>query len=95
MLTPKQQQQVRELHQIIMETAAKHNISTEQLIAHNRRAGITWARFEVMWRARREAGMAYKLIARVLGNRDHATIIYGVKRYESWRDNGTLDRSAL
>ncbi len=90
MLTPHQQQQTQELHELIREVAATHNISTEYLIGHCRRTGVAWARFEIMWRARLELGMSYKLIGRVLGGRDHATIIYGVKRYEEWRVRGNL-----
>lgn len=91
MLTPHQEQQALELHQVIRLTAAKHNVSTEHLIGHCRRAGVAWARFEVMHRARYDLGMSYQLIGRVLGGRDHATIIHGVKRYEDWRSRGTLD----
>lgn len=90
MLTPHQTAQAHELHQVIRETAAKHNVSTEHLIGHCRRAGVVWARFEIMWRARIELGMSYQLIARVLGGRDHTTIMYGVKRYENWRSRGNL-----
>lgn len=90
MLTPHQKEQALELHQVIRETAAKHNVSTEHLIGHCRRAGVAWARFEVMWRARCDLGMSYQLIGRVLGGRDHTTIMYGVKRYENWRSHGNL-----
>jgi chromosomal replication initiation ATPase DnaA len=47
-----------------------------------------------MWRARLELGMSYKLIGRVLGGRDHTTIMYGVRRYEEYRNRGNLDRGA-
>lgn len=92
MLTPHQERQAHELHELIREIAAKHNISTEQLIGHNRRAGVVWARFELMHRARHDLGMSYKLIGRVLGGRDHTGIMHGVKRYEEWRAYGTFNR---
>jgi chromosomal replication initiation ATPase DnaA len=44
-----------------------------------------------MHRARLELGMSYKLIGRVLGGRDHTTIMYGVRRYETYRNRGNLD----
>ena len=91
MLTPHQERQAFELHQMIRETAAKHNVSTEHLIGHCRRAGVAWARFEIMWWARHELAMPYKLIGRVLGGRDHTSIMYGVRRYEDWRSHGNLD----
>ena len=71
------------MHEIIRETAAKHNISTEHLLGHNRRRGVAWARFEIMCRARHEVGASYALIGKVLGGRDHTTIMHGIKRYEN------------
>ena len=81
MLTPEQKHQAHQIREILWETALKHNVSTEYLIAHNRRAGVVWARFEVMWRARHEVGASYELIGHVIGGRDHATVMHGVKRY--------------
>ena len=81
-LTPDQENQASQIHQIIRETAAKHNVSTEYLIGHCRRAGVAWARFEIMARARRETGASYELIGHVLGGRNHSTIMHGIKRYE-------------
>jgi len=82
-LTPMQSEQAAQIHQIIRETAAKHNISTEYLIGHTRRRGVAWARFEVMARARRETSASYELIGAVLGGRNHSTIMHGVARYEN------------
>ena len=73
----------QQIRQIIRETARKHNISTEHLLGHNRRDGVVWARFELMWRARHELGAPYQLIGRVLGGRDHSTIMHGIARYEN------------
>ena len=83
MLTPHQETQAHQIHQIIRETADKHNVSTEYLIGHCRRAGVAWARFEIMWRARHEVGASYELIGHVLGGRNHSTIMHGIKRYEN------------
>ena len=83
MLTPDHQHIAHQIHQIIREAAAKHNISTEYLIGHTRRRGVAWARFEIMWRARHELGAPYQLIGHVLGGRDHSTIMHGIKRYEN------------
>ena len=82
-LTPHQQNQASQIHQIIRETADKHNVSTEYLIGHCRRAGVAWARFEIMWRARHEVGASYELIGAVLGGRNHSTIMHGISRYEN------------
>ena len=82
-LTPHHLSIARKMHEIIRETAAKHNISTEHLLGHNRRRGVAWARFEIMWRARHELGAPYQLIGHVLGGRDHSTIMHGIARYEN------------
>ena len=82
-LTPEQQSQAETINLIIQEMAAQHNISTEYLLGHHRRAGIVWARFEVMARARQETGASYELIGHVMGGRNHSTIMSGIKRYEN------------
>ena len=83
MLTPQQEIQTAQIQTIIRETADKHNVSTEYLIGHCRRAGVAWARFEIMWRARHEVGASYELIGHVLGGRNHSTIMHGISRYEN------------
>jgi len=82
-LTPEQKHQAAQIREILWETALKHNVSTEYLIGHCRRAGVAWARFEIMWRARHEIGASYELIGAVLGGRNHSTVMYGVARYEN------------
>lgn len=84
-LTPKQKEIADQIDLLIWETAAKHNISTDYLLGHTRRRGVVWARFEVMWRARRELGAPYELIGYMLGNRNHSTIMHGVAQYEAYR----------
>lgn len=73
----------RQIRELIWETAAKHKISTDLLTGHTRRKEVIWPRFEVMWRARHELNAPYQTIGRVLGGRDHTTIMHGIKRYEN------------
>lgn len=73
----------QQIEQLIRETAAKHNLSTVSIKRHNRRKGVVWARFEIMWRARHELNAPYALIGHVLGGRDHSTIMHGIERYEN------------
>lgn len=82
-LTPRQKQTARQIREIIWEVSLKHNIFDGYLIGHTRRAGVAWARFEIMWRARHELNAPYQLIGHVLGGRDHTTIMHGIKRYEN------------
>jgi len=83
-LTPHQKQIARQIREIIWEVSLKHNISTEYLLGHNRRAGVAWARFEIMWRARHELNAPLQLIGQVLGGRDHTSILHGVRRYAEY-----------
>lgn len=74
---------IEDIEELIAETAEKHNLSTEALTSHNRRKGVIWPRFEIMWRARHELNAPYQVIGQVLGRRDHTTIMHGIKRYEN------------
>jgi chromosomal replication initiator protein len=78
----RKQELIEDIEELIAETAAKHNLSPEALIGHNRRKGVIWPRFEIMWRARHELNAPYQLIGHVLGGRDHSTIMHGIARYE-------------
>lgn len=76
------QEMTEAIQDLIAEVAHKHNISTDLLIGHNRRRGVIWPRFEIMWRARHELNAPLQLIGQVLGGRDHTTIMHGIRRYE-------------
>lgn len=79
----RRQEMIEDIEELIAETAALHNLSTEALTGHNRRKGVIWPRFEIMWRARHELNAPLALIGQVLGGRDHTTIMHGIKRYEN------------
>ena len=59
-------QMIEEIQELIEETARNHNLSTEALTGHNRRKGVIWPRFEIMWRARNELNAPLQLIGQVL-----------------------------
>jgi hypothetical protein len=66
---------------------AKHGV-TANLIRSNRRTrgAVMQARFEACWRAREETGLSLPLIGKLLGGRDHTTILHSVRMYERFRD---------
>lgn len=65
----------------ILETVSKeHRISVRDILEDGRFREIVVARHDAMWRMRR-AGMTYAAIGRRL-NRDHATVMWGVKQHE-------------
>lgn len=55
--------------------------SLADLQAPDRRAAVSAARHELMWRLR-QAGWSYPKIGRLL-HRDHSTVMYGVREHEA------------
>lgn len=74
---------------IIDETAEKYEVSKADILSHVRDPKLVIPRHEIMWRARKETEMSYPQIGRKLGERDHTTVMHGVKRHQE-----RLDREA-
>lgn len=70
------------LHVIIAEVAQKHGVSYDELISDRRQKRMIAPRFEAYWRCARETPASYPQIGRAFGNRDHTTILHGVRRHE-------------
>lgn len=66
---------------IIRETAEDHGLTADDLKGSNRRRHIAWARQDAMWRMRREGRWSSTQIGLALGGRDHATVLWGIKRH--------------
>ena len=66
---------------IIFAVAIKHQVSPLDITSASRMAHITKARDEVCYTLR-ERGWSFTAIGRVLGNRDHSTIINAVERHK-------------
>lgn len=62
--------------------ATKHGISFADLVSDRRQANLVRARQEAMWRLKRNTRLSLPQIGRILGNRDHSTILYGIRRHE-------------
>jgi chromosomal replication initiation ATPase DnaA len=70
----------------LIETAATtFNISVGSLTGAIRSGPMVRARFAVMWVARELFGFSTPVIGRALGNRDHSTVLAGLKRAEELR----------
>ena len=76
---PRSFQSTRE--QIARDVCSKHGVSWCDIVSDRRPKEIIEARQEIMWRLSRETGMAAAAIGRFLGNRDHTTVLYGVKAH--------------
>ena len=67
---------------ILREVCASHSITMDQLISHNRSKHLIKARMLAYYRLSKELGLSLPQIGRYIGDRDHSTVFYGIKRYE-------------
>lgn len=67
---------------IVSEVCEKYQLTPELLLGHRRARAIAWPRQEIMYRASKETAASLPLIGRMLGGRDHTTVIYGIRRHE-------------
>lgn len=70
------------LSAIVADAAQLTGESEASLIGVRRTRAIVLARNAVIWTARRAGGFSHPQIGRVLGNRDHSTIIWGYRNAE-------------
>jgi len=70
------------MREIIYETAKKHGYTVNELRSVRRHKGVVLARQEAMWRCKTETPNSLPQIGRALGNRDHTTVLHGVRRHE-------------
>lgn len=83
------------IHEIILEVAASYGLSIMELIGAQRSRYIAWPRQEIMYRASKETRLSLPQIGRVLGDRDHTTIMYGIRRYEERMKGAGNDQPKL
>jgi chromosomal replication initiation ATPase DnaA len=67
---------------ILREICEQHGISMDQLTSHNRSKKFINARLLAYYRLHKELGLSLPQIGRYIGDRDHSTVFYGIKRYE-------------
>lgn len=79
------------VRRIVAEVCAKYNLGPLDLVSERRSRRIAWPRQEAMWRASKETTASLPLIGRELGNRDHSTVIHGIRRHEQRIKAGALD----
>lgn len=74
------------VHSIIHEVAKKHNLTWIEITGAQRHAAFVHARQEIMYRASKETHASLAQIGRTLGNRDHTTVIHGIRRHQERLD---------
>jgi chromosomal replication initiator protein len=67
---------------IIDEVALYWDVSSEDLLGPCRARDFTTPRFEAMHRMREELGFSYPHIGRVF-NRDHTSVLHGIRRWKA------------
>ena len=66
---------------IIREVAQKHGLTVADMMVRSRKAHIAHARQEAYYRIRTERNYTLEQVARVFGDLDHATIIFGCRAH--------------
>lgn len=67
---------------IIIDIAARHGIRVTDLISHARSSAFIDARFEAAYELRRQLpSWSLPMIGKVLGGRDHSTIMNGIRKH--------------
>lgn len=69
------------IKEIVAQVAEKHGLTFSQLCGPQTCRAIAWPRHEAMWRAYQTGRFSNQQIARVLGKRDHSTVIYGRREH--------------
>lgn len=66
---------------IVNEVARKHKMTIPQVVGQQRSHLIVLARHEAMYRMAHETRMSLPMIGRRLGNRDHTTVLHGIRQH--------------
>jgi chromosomal replication initiator protein len=66
---------------IIREVASRRGVSEEDLLGRSRLKPFVEARQEAMWELRRRTGLSLPMIGHLLGDRDHTTVMWGIRRH--------------
>lgn len=83
--------------QIIAAVAFIHGLSVADLSGPSRHRSIAWPRQQAMWLCRAKPGVSLTAIGRFLGDRDHTTVLHGVRQVErriAAKDAATISKLA-
>lgn len=67
--------------EIIRDVAARHGLTVEEMISHRREKRLVRARWEAAALLSTGTTLTLQQIGRKLGNRDHTTILYSIRKY--------------
>ena len=80
---------------ILADVAKKYGLTVADLKGPSRERRIAWPRQEAMWRIRESCPhISYPHIGRLLGGRDHTTIMHGVREFQKRARLASNERKA-
>jgi len=68
------------VNSIIENTARAYNVSTKDLLGTSRQAHLVFPRHTVMYLLRKELNLSFPEIAKIMGKKDHTSIVYAYKK---------------
>lgn len=68
-------------HAIACAVAKAHGITFRELISHRRTRHLVHARQHAMWEMKENTSLSLPGIAKILGHRDHTTVLYGIRAH--------------
>jgi hypothetical protein len=71
--------------EILLQTLENHNVNIDELLSPRRLHKLVVARHELYARLKQFTRMSYPQIGRFCGDRDHTTILHGVRKFEQAR----------
>lgn len=73
---------------VLSEVSRETGISAVDIMSQRRSPRVVQARHKVMWRLRHETEWSTPRIGKFLGDRDHTTILSGIRRHQARLDAG-------
>ncbi len=83
------------LFDIFREVCMKHGVTRAEIAGDCRNHKLTKARREYCWRAVKENGSSLGQIGRLIGNRDHTTVLWAFRQYEAGLSGNKIVRRTV
>lgn len=72
------------IHTILIAACDHFNVSQLELVSDRRVKGIVGPRHVAMWLCRELTTASYPLIGKMIGRRDHTTVLYACRKIDSY-----------
>ena len=79
--TPADERSPFEHRFIIDKVCEKHGLTYMEITGDQRRKGVVAARHEAMYLLSKQTTLSLKAIGRVMGDKDHTTVLHGIKQH--------------